>query len=163
MVAKLLLAIQERVFEASDCQAPELQALCGFYRRVRDGLGYRKLAHDYGAFPADPYSHTPGEGGAQQPGMTGQVKEEILSRWGELGLRMHEGRIRFDPVLLDATEIPDDGALIFTRAHVPYSYRAGSVTRLRILTEAGWTNCPELEFIPGGVKAVEAEVKCPIG
>ena len=163
MVAKLLLAIQERVFDASDRQAPELPVLCSFYRRVRDGLGYRKPAYDYGAFPADPYSHTAGEGGAQQPGMTGQVKEEILTRWGELGLRMHEGRIRFDPVLFDATEIPDGGALTFTRAHVPYSYQAGSVTRLRILTDEGWTNCPDLEFIPGGVKAVEAEVKCPIG
>ncbi len=60
---------------------------------MRDGLGYRKGAADWGAFPADPYSHTPGEGGAQQPGMTGQVKEEILTRWGELGLRVRHGKV----------------------------------------------------------------------
>ena len=160
MVAKLLFAVQERVFEASDRKAPELQALSGLYRRVRDGLGYRKGAAAYGAFPADPYSHTPGEGGAQQPGMTGQVKEEILTRWGELGLRVHDGRVRFDPVLLDAEEIPDGGSLTFTWARVPCTYRRGPVTRLRILTQEGWKNCPELGFDPRGVKAIEAEVQC---
>ena len=32
----------------------------------------------------DPYSHTPGGAGAKQPGMTGQVKEEVITRLGEL-------------------------------------------------------------------------------
>jgi hypothetical protein len=139
MVAKLLLAVQERVFEAADGSAPELPALIAHYRRVRDGLGYRKGAADWGAFPADPYSHTPGEGGAQQPGMTGQVKEEILTRWGELGLRMRRGRVHFDPVLLDEAELPEGGpALTFTWARVPYTYRRGHATRLRVLSETGW-------------------------
>jgi hypothetical protein len=126
---------------------------------VRDGLGYRKSAADWGAFPADPYSHTPGEGGAQQPGMTGQVKEEILTRWGELGLRMRRGRVHFDPVLLDAAELPEGGpTLTFTWAGVPYSYRRGSATRLRVSSERGWVACPDLSFDPRGVTAVEAEV-----
>ena len=92
--------------------------------------------------------------------MTGQVKEEILTRWGELGLRVHDGRVRFDPVLLDAEEIPDGGSLTFTWARVPCTYRRGPVTRLRILTQEGWKNCPELGFDPRGVKAIEAEVQC---
>ncbi len=158
MVAKLLLAVQELVFAATDCGAPELKALKAHYRRVRDGLGYRKSAADYGAFPADPYSHTPGEGGAQQPGMTGQVKEEILTRWGELGLRVRDGRVHFDPVLLDATELPDGGALTFTWARVPYSYRRGSSTRLRVRRADGWQDCPDRHFAPGGVLEVEAEL-----
>jgi len=158
MVAKLLLAVQERVFEAADRRAPELQALKAFYRRVRDGLGYRKDVAAYGAFPADPYSHTPGEGGAQQPGMTGQVKEEILTRWGELGLRVRDGRVRFDPVLLDEAEIPEGAALSFTWARVPYRYRKGAATRIQVLTGQGWQDCPDLTFDPKGVKAVEAEV-----
>ena len=92
MVAKLLLAVQERVFEAADAGAPELPALSGPLpaRARRPGLPQGRAA-EYGAFPADPYSHTPAEGGAQQPGMTGQVKEEILTRWGELGLRVRDG------------------------------------------------------------------------
>ena len=159
MVAKLLLAVQERVFEASDRESATLPALVAHYRRVRDGLGYRKSAAAYGAFPADPYSHTPGEGGARQPGMTGQVKEEILTRWGELGLRVRDGRVCFDPVLLDAAEIPEGQALTFTRARVPYTYRRGPATRIRVRRDGTWANCPDLAFDPAGVEAVEAEIR----
>ena len=161
MVAKLLVAVQERVFEASDLSAPELGALCGFYRKVRDGLGYRKDAASYGAFPADPYSHTPAEGGAQQPGMTGQVKEEILTRWGELGLRVRDGRVHFNPVLLDAREIPPGGALTFTWARVPYSLRRANRTCLKVLDAQGWHDCPDLSFDPQHVKGVEVDVCFP--
>ena len=163
MVAKLLLAVQERVFDAADQSAPQLAALRAHYRKVRDGLGYRKDAAAYGAFPADPYSHTPGEGGAQQPGMTGQVKEEILTRWGELGLRVQQGRIRFDPVLLDEAELPEGGELTFTWARVPYTYRRGPATRLRVLTREGWVDCPDRSFDPSGARAVEAEVRVEPG
>ncbi len=158
MVAKLLLAVQERVFEASDAAAPQLPALVAHYRRVRDGLGYRKSPAEYGAFPADPYSHTAGEGGAQQPGMTGQVKEEILTRWGELGLRSEAGQIRFDPVLLDLAEVPLDGALSFTLARVPYRIRRGVATRVRTLVAQRWVEHPQARFDPLGVEAVEIEL-----
>ena len=163
MVAKLLLAVQEQVFEAADRQAPELPALVAHYRRVRDGLGYRQSAAAYGAFPADPYSHTPGEGGAQQPGMTGQVKEEILTRWGELGLRVHGGRVHLNPVLLDAAELPEGGVLHFTRARVPCSYRRGPRNQLRVQTADGWRDCPDMAFDPHGVLAVEAEWRLDAG
>ena len=164
MVAKLLLAVQEQVFAAADTQSPDLPALVAHYRRVRDGLGYRKSAAAYGAFPADPYSHTPCEGGAQQPGMTGQVKEEILTRWGELGLRIKAGRVHFNPVLLDAAELPKGGAALqFTWARLPMAYRRGPLTRLRVLTNAGWQDCPDFSFDPRGVQAVEAEVNLPTG
>jgi hypothetical protein len=159
MVAKLLLAVQENVFHAADRGAPELPALQRHYRRVRDGLGYRKRAADYGAFPADPYSHTPAEGGAQQPGMTGQVKEEILARWGELGLRVQQGRVRFDPVLLDALEVPEQGALRFTYAQRPCTWRRGPVTRLKVRTQAGWIDCPDRSFDPASVLELDAEIR----
>ena len=158
MVAKLLLAVQERVFEASDAAAPELPALVAHYRRVRDGLGYRKTPAEYGAFPADPYSHTAAEGGAQQPGMTGQVKEEILARWGELGLRFEDGLIRFDPVLLDASEVPPEGALSFTLNRMPCAVRRGAATRVRTRIGQRWTEHPQARFDPQGVEAVEIEV-----
>jgi hypothetical protein len=161
MVAKLLLAVQERVFEASDAGAPELPALVAHYRRVRDGLGWRKTPAEYGAFPADPYSHTPAEGGAQQPGMTGQVKEEILARWGELGLRFEAGQIRFDPVLLDAAEVPVDGALSFTLNRVPYAVRRGAKTRMRTRVAQRWIESAQRRFDPQGVEAVEIELQVP--
>ncbi len=106
MVSKLLLAVQENYFAALEQHAAEetCRRLGSLYYRVRDGLGFNKTPAEYGAFPTDPYSHTPGHGGARQPGMTGQVKEEVLTRFGELGLRIAAGTVRFDPRLLRARE-----------------------------------------------------------
>lgn len=69
------------------------------------GLGFNKTAAEYGAFPTDPYSHTPAHAGAQQPGMTGQVKEEMLTRPLELGVRVEDGCIVSDPTLLKDSEL----------------------------------------------------------
>jgi len=106
MVSKLLLALQENFFAALDGDAAQdvCQHLGALYYRVRNGIGFNKTPAEYGAFPMDPYSHTPGHGGAQQPGMTGQVKEEVLTRFGEMGVRVTGGAVRFDPRLLRACE-----------------------------------------------------------
>ncbi|HSF77740.1 MAG TPA: hypothetical protein VLA38_03915, partial [Steroidobacteraceae bacterium] len=106
MVSKLLLSIQENFFSALEQGAGDATCnrLGNLYYRVRQGIGFNKTPAEYGAFPTDPYSHTPGHGGARQPGMTGQVKEEILSRFGELGLRVAGGQVRFEPGLLRACE-----------------------------------------------------------
>ena len=90
--------------------------------------------------------------------MTGQVKEEILTRWGELGLRVKHGRVHFDPVLLDEAELPAGGELRFTRARVPYRYRRGGVTRVRVRTDSGWVDCDDRSFDPHGLVAVEMEI-----
>jgi hypothetical protein len=106
MVAKLLLAVQEvwRRAERDGAPATVREALARHYDRVRAGLGFEKDAERWGAFPTDPYSHTPAGRGAQQPGMTGQVKEEILTRLGELGVQVAGGRVAFRPRLLRAAE-----------------------------------------------------------
>ena len=106
MVAKLMLTIEESYFNALD-SGPDhatLKRLGDLYYRVRFGIGFNKSPADYGAFPTDPYSHTPKHAGAQQPGMTGQVKEEILTRFGELGVRVRNGAISIEPALLRARE-----------------------------------------------------------
>lgn len=110
MVAKLLLAVQETALRAvrESLPPPVRLGLAGMYFRVLSGLGVRKTAAEFGAFPTDPYSHTPSSGGAKQPGMTGQVKEEILTRFGELGVRVEEGTIRFEPFLLPASEFIEE-------------------------------------------------------
>ena len=107
MVSKLLLAVQENFFSALDDTAEQsvITALGEVYYRVRDGIGFNKTPAEYGAFPVDPYSHTPKHAGAQQPGMTGQVKEEVLTRFGELGIRIKSGAVRFDTRLLRASEL----------------------------------------------------------
>ncbi len=106
MVSKLLLAVQENYFAAwkLDPESQETRKLAEYYYKVRLGIGFNKTPDVYGAFPTDPYSHTPKQAGAQQPGMTGQVKEEILTRFGELGLIVEDGQIHFKPSLLKETE-----------------------------------------------------------
>jgi len=97
MASKLLLAVQEVYFHALKTDAELAPALADVYFDVRNGLGYKTSPDVYGAFPTDPYSHTPADAGAKQPGMTGQVKEEILTRFGELGLLVDAGVITFHP------------------------------------------------------------------
>jgi len=106
MVSKLLLAAQE-CYNASvtnDADSPVTAALAAAYYDIRQGLGFNKLPELYGAFPTDPYSHTPAGSGARQPGMTGQVKEEILTRLGELGVTVSQGELHFNPTLLRPSE-----------------------------------------------------------
>jgi hypothetical protein len=167
MVSKLLLAVQENFFAARDGQADDAtcRRLGALYYRVREGLGFNKTPAEYGAFPTDPYSHTPGHGGARQPGMTGQVKEEVLTRFGELGLRVCDGKVRFVPSLLRAREfaraargfryVDVDGvwqeievpaqALTYTWCQVPVVYRlraAGSSSVTVILQDGGTQSLP---------------------
>jgi hypothetical protein len=106
MVAKLLLAVQEAYQRAVEtgATAATVAGLAEAYRAVRAGLGFQKSPVAYGAFPTDPYSHTPLGRGAQQPGMTGQVKEELLTRMGELGVTISCGQIAFRPQLIDEAE-----------------------------------------------------------
>jgi hypothetical protein len=106
MVSKLLLAVQETYFQALDRgeDPATVKRLGALYYRVRAGIGFNKSPADYGAFPTDPYSHTPGHSGARQPGMTGQAKEEVLTRFGELGLRVRQGIAHFAPTLLRRQE-----------------------------------------------------------
>ncbi|NNE43529.1 MAG: hypothetical protein HKN12_04930, partial [Gemmatimonadetes bacterium] len=113
MVAKLLLAVQEIALRAFDDggSPADCRALAEAYYRIRSGLGFEKDVTEYGAFPTDPYSHTPPHAGAKQPGMTGQVKEEILTRLGEFGVRVENGCVRFAPVLLRRTELLREGAV----------------------------------------------------
>jgi len=106
MVSKLLLAVCETYYRAAEAGSkPELLGrLAAHYYEVRAGIGLNKDPDVYGAFPTDPYSHTPRNRGAQQPGMTGQVKEDIIARWGELGLLVRDGCISFNPILLRKEE-----------------------------------------------------------
>ena len=106
MVSKLLVAVAENFVSAREAGADDktVKRLGQLYYRIRKGIGFNKTPLEYGAFPVDPYSHTPKHAGARQPGMTGQVKEEILTRFVELGARVRDGRITIDPALLRRRE-----------------------------------------------------------
>ena len=106
MVSKLLLAVQEVFYRSVSLQEDEktIQTLGEYYYKVRGGLSADKTPEEYGAFPFDPYSHTPYNAGAKQPGMTGQVKEEVITRMGELGCFVEDGCLTFQPTLLRQSE-----------------------------------------------------------
>ena len=107
MVSKLRLAVQECCLSAIRNKDNEeiINALTAHYYDISEGIGVHKSPSLYGAFPTDPYSHTPAGKGVKQPGMTGQVKEDILSRFGELGVVVEDGKLIFSPGLLKKTEL----------------------------------------------------------
>lgn len=160
MVSKLLLAVQELCFQAENCgSAPGVRrALARAYYDIRRGLGDAKRPEEYGAFPMDPYSHTPAHAGAKQPGLTGQVKEDILCRLGELGVVVEGGRIFLRPVLLRRKEFPrqagafayfdtegcerrmelPEKSLAFTVCQTPFIYRLGREAGLTVCWQDGF-------------------------
>jgi hypothetical protein len=159
MVSKLLLAVGETCLKAhaESCNKEVLGRLAEHYYSIRAGIGLNKNPDLYGAFPTDPYSHTPGNKGAQQPGMTGQVKEDILSRWKELGVQIREGSIRFQPILLRREEfltaerefacvdlegqslvLPlEKGTLAFTYCQVPVKYHLSEQKKIILYFKDG--------------------------
>lgn len=113
MVSKLLLAVGEVIQANSQVRpvianSPVMSRLTQHYTAIREGIGSHKQPAEYGAFPFDAYSHTPSMAGAQQPGMTGQVKEDIISRFFELGVSVRGGQITFCPTMLTDADFKDD-------------------------------------------------------
>jgi len=80
--------------------------------------------------------------------MTGQVKEEILTRFGELGVSVADGKIVFRPTLLREAEffnqptvwqelqLPAD-SLAFTLAATPIVYTRGARASICVKTNNG--------------------------
>ncbi len=148
MVSKLLLAVQECCLKAmEDNAAPAvIGRLLDHYYEIEAGIGVHKSPELYGAFPTDPYSHTPQHRGAQQPGMTGQVKEDILSRFGELGVVVKDGQLQFNPSLLRKEE--------FLRESQVFEYHTLNGETQRISLSEGqlaFTYCliPVIYFLAG--------------
>ncbi len=155
MVSKLQLAVQECCLKAVRNNESDgvVGSLLEHYYEINEGIGVHKPPSLYGAFPTDPYSHTPAGKGAQQPGMTGQVKEDILSRFGELGIFVKDGKLCFEPCLLRKNEFLDQakvfnyvdvrsaqrelrltaGSLCFTYCQVPIIYKLADTERLEIV------------------------------
>ena len=116
MVSKLAFAVQEVLWKSIHKQSDNkvTESLRKHYYAVVDGIGTNKTPKVYGAFPTDPYSHTPAGRGAQQPGMTGQVKEDILCRWGEFGVYAQDGKLFFNSTIIRTEEyLEEDKEFVF--------------------------------------------------
>lgn len=158
MVSKLRYAVQEIYHLASKehGNSNTTSAILAFYRMICDGIGVHKSPRDYGAFPTDPYSHTPLSRGAQQPGMTGQVKEDVICRMRELGVFYDHGTIQFVPNMVSRTDFLhhkrtieiqsirrelqhislDEGTLFFSICQTPIRYALADTTEVTIY----WSN-----------------------
>lgn len=154
MVSKLQLASFETTTQAIEegADSAVVGRMFDHYFEIMAGIGAHKSPKLYGAFPTDPYSHTPGGKGAQQPGMTGQVKEDLLSRFGELGVHVQGGQVTFEPKILRKEEFLsspqtfryvgldkqehelalDTGSLAFTYCQVPVVYTLGTTPSIVI-------------------------------
>lgn len=154
MVSKLHLAAYEVCERADKANVDKdvVKKLAKHFDEIGEGIGVHKSPELYGAFPTDPYSHTPAHRGAQQPGMTGQVKEDILVRIGELGIQIKDGRLSFDPSFLKKEEFSKEkkgfdlvsvdqneykielpeNALAFTCCQVPVIYRISDKSGLDV-------------------------------
>jgi hypothetical protein len=158
MVSKLALAAGEAVSTAVDAGAdPSLvDRLIACLQDIQEGLGWHKSPAEYGAFPVDPYSHTPGFAGVQQPGLTGQTKEDLITRFRQLGVRVRRGEVAFEPIMLDREEflreptswsystggpvVTEDlpaGSLAFTLCGVPVIYRIADSRSLSVVGDEG--------------------------
>ena len=159
MVSKLLFAVQENCIKAIQQHSSKgiSASLAAHFNDINEGIGVHKSPAVYGAFPTDPYSHTPMGKGAQQPGMTGQVKEDILTRMAELGVQTQVGKLIFKPYLLHNSEflieatqaqfILVDGStktfrlemdsLAFTVCQVPIVYTIAYTNRIEVVYANG--------------------------
>ena len=168
MVSKLLLATQECFFRAVD-EGAGAETTGNFkehYYEIKAGIGLYKDPELYGAFPGDAHSHTPAHSGVRQPGLTGQVKEDVIARFGELGLRIENGKILFEPALINEDEILEQsrkfgfytihgklvqinlekGQLGFTFCNTPIIIELSGKNKITVLYADG-----SLEEIPGRV------------
>ena len=159
MVSKLLLASVEVTQRSIDNNSnpKTIGRLFDHYFEINEGIGVNKSPELYGAFPTDPYSHTPRGRGVQQPGMTGQVKEDVISRFHELGFYVNDGKITFEPTVLRKSEFIDEeksfkfvnldneitymdlnaNSLVFTVCQVPIIYNLSDKEDIKIIANDG--------------------------
>lgn len=161
MVSKLLLAIQENLYRFRDqSKSEEYGRLIEHYYEIRAGIGVNKSPELYGAFPTDAYSHTPKYAGAKQPGMTGQVKEDIINRWAELGVNSEKGKLTFQPYILRRSEFLGESSVMeyvnqdgeFMSLEVAENCLAFTFCQLPIIYEMADTFKMEVFYTDGSTK-----------
>ncbi len=127
--AKLTLAVLEVAQRASALKG-DVSKVYDTYRKLTNGFVFRKPSHICNAIPIEPYSHTSFNKKSEQPGMTGQVKESILMRRGELGVIVEDGAIKFNTAFVNPSEYQKSGKLSFSVCAVPVIYTKTGETSL---------------------------------
>ena len=99
--------------------------------------------------------------------MTGQVKEEVLTRFGELGVRVVDGRVGLEPGLLPLEDLmplhAGEAVASFSFCAVPMSIGRGEVASVEIVRRDGtaetvdgaWLSAEDSAAIFGRSGAIE--------
>ncbi|HSV89022.1 MAG TPA: hypothetical protein VLH61_10305, partial [Bacteroidales bacterium] len=134
MVSKLLLSVGESInlFVKQNTSSILVWELFRFYYGIREGIGVHKNPRDYGAFPTDPYSHTPSMMGVQQPGLTGQVKEDILSRFIEFGIVIKKGNLSLQKQWLTQNLFDSNGRCGFSLFNTEFVIENSNPAKVRV-------------------------------
>ena len=89
--------------------------------------------------------------------MTGQVKEQIIARLGELAIRVIDGCLTVQPGLLPEDELfgsaGSDGVVRFTVCSVPMSVRLGPVDEVEFVADDGSVTTTEGAVLPAKLSA----------
>ena len=97
--------------------------------------------------------------------MTGQVKEDILSRFAELGVRIQNGQLGFDPCMLEVCELlRGDAKFQFVDRHdefVEIVLPAGSFAFTICQTPIVYHQATEAKIIVSGI-GEEPEGRCDL-
>ncbi len=137
--AKLALAVLEGVGRERDHQKDASQIYTA-YKKLMSGFIYRKTPEECNAIPVEPYSHTSFNKTSEQPGMTGQVKESVIMRRMELGVRVNDGCIHFDPWFISPEEYMENGEINFTIYGIPTKYTSKQTTTDTITIQITYHN-----------------------
>ncbi len=129
--AKLALAVLETV-QATRQQGKDATAVYEAYKKLMGGFIFRKTPEECNAIPVEPYSHSSFSGQSEQAGMTGQVKESVIMRRGELGIFVKEGEIHFDKWFIPESEFLEDGTFSSSIYTIPVAYEKTNTTEDKI-------------------------------
>ena len=159
MVSKLLVSVQEAWWQATT-PAPS-EPCSSVWRRTTTMCGAAcrstNRSRNTARCPPTPTPIRPRHLGAQQPGMTGQVKEEIITRLGEVGLRVREGELVVEPRLLRRRELLDaptrwsfvGPGQTPTELDVPSRSVAVTVAQVPVILTVGDTSTVEVVYADG--------------
>ncbi len=120
--AKFALGILETAQNAI-LKGEDITEIYKAYNKLLEGFIYRKTPEECSAIPIEPYSHTSFNNKSEQPGMTGQVKESVIMRRGEMGVRVLDGKISFEEKFLRPDEFLENNEINFTCYGVKCVYK----------------------------------------
>ncbi len=134
--AKFALGVLETA-QRAHANGEDITEIYRQYHEILDGFIYRKTPEECGAFPTEPYSHTSYNRKSEQPGMTGQVKESIIMRRGELGVGIVDGQISFFPEFLRQDEFAENSEVVLSCYGVEVCYKHSDKKYVIVHTTSG--------------------------